>query len=166
MTTETQAKPTRLAPPMKLEKVFIALRTDFFGDEDEHITLQYFHKADFNHVIGRAKTLREYVPTEIELNGFANWKGSGERAYYEVALVNAFENPFLFKNVRTPHITLRMSGGPISNATFDPRYYGSKQIADQLWLGKKSRGKFIWFPIENKPTMEIAEKGWEILGNL
>lgn len=134
---------------MILEKVFLALRTNYFGDmvQDEHITLKYFQKAEFANVIGDAQNLEPHVPTEISLNGMANWQAGN--MYYEGALVNQFENPELFRHTTMPHITIRKSDRPLSNATFVPEFY-DREIVDTIWLGKKVKGSIKWMPVDKR----------------
>lgn len=166
--SQIQVKPNPLGRTVMvapMSKVFIALRPNFFNFEDEHITLKYFDKAKLWEVMDAAMRLRKFVPTEVRINGFANWRGMGD-SFYEVALIDPFANPRLFQEIRTPHVTIRKSGGPLSNATFDPQYFGESQIVDSLWVGKKSKGKFIWVPIENESIFDNAERNWKILGNL
>ena len=130
---------------VELEKVFLALRTDVFGDlvEDEHITLKYWAKTDLLAVTRLAKALKGYVPTEIRMNGFPNWTNAG--MFYGVALVDAWSNPILYSGVRTPHITIRKSNKPLTNATFIPEIYGvDMEVAGSLWIGKKIKGKINW----------------------
>jgi len=130
---------------ISMEKVFLALRTNVFGDmvEDEHITLKYWGTTDLSSVVNHAKRLMPYVPTAVRLNGFANWTNQG--MFYEVALVDAWDNPLLYSGVRTPHITIRKSNKPLSNATFIPEIYGvDMEVAGSLWIGKKIKGKINW----------------------
>lgn len=130
---------------VKVEKVFLALRTNVFGAlvEDEHITLKYWGSTDMDAVLAHAKRLSPYVPTAVRLNGFANWTNQG--MFYEVALVDAWDNPLLYSGVRTPHITIRKSNKPLSNATFIPEIYGvDMEVAGSLWIGKKFKGKINW----------------------
>ena len=146
-----------------VSKVFIALKTNFFGKPDEHITLAYYNKIGWKDLNYNAHFLQRFVPTEVQLNGFANWVSPGNM-HHEVALVNAFENPLLYKNVRTPHITLNISNKPLGNATFIPELFGQKEIIEHIHVGKKIGGKLIWFPVENEPIMETAQRSWEALG--
>lgn len=163
MTVETDPVmfPQRLTQP-RIKKVFLGLRTNFFGDlvEGEHITLKYFHDTTFADLIHYGRELSQHVPTEITLNGFANWKAAG--IYYEVALVDAFTNPRLFDFVRTPHVTIRKSDKPVSNATFNPNYYSESEVIDTLWVGKKSKGKFIWMPVDSRPIGALREEWGEL----
>lgn len=130
----------------KLEKVFLALRTNIFNVPDEHITLKYYKEVNFGRILTEADDLEPYVPTEIKIDGFANYR-SGQM-FYEVAMVNRFDNPHLWVHTTFPHITLRSSNGPLSNATFVPEIYGTvHEIIDQIHLGKKVKGKLRWFPI-------------------
>lgn len=144
----------------RIDKVFLALRTEFFGDlvEDEHITLRYFDTVLLADLVRHAAWLDRYVPSTVKLNGFANWTSAG--MFYEVGLVDAWENPALFANVRTPHITIRKSNKPLSNATFIPDIYGVEvQIMDRLWVGKKIKGKIEWVPLRAETPIENLEFG-------
>jgi hypothetical protein len=154
-------KPERIETKT-LHKVFLALRTDFFDVEDEHITLRYFESVQLGRLMMIADHLDKFVPTTIRLNGFSNWEHGG--IFYEVALVDAWENPNLFAHVRTPHITLRKSDKPLSNPTFVPEIYGQKfEVLDRLWLGKKVKGKLQWMPVNTKDldVMNSALHGFE-----
>lgn len=149
---------------MKVNKVFLALRTDFFGDmvEDEHITLKYFHEVDFNYLVKYAGAMDSLIPTEIRLNGFANW--TADSMFYEVALVDSWLNPTLWTGVRTPHITIRKSNKPLSNATFVPEVYGVKvDLIDRLWLGKKVKGKIMWMPFNTNDIHLNIKDNWNEL---
>lgn len=146
--------------PEPLEKVFLALRTDIFNVPDEHITLKYFNKTSMGNVVNLVDDLAPYIPTEIELNGFANYKAG--QMFYEVALVDRFKNPPLWVHTTLPHITLRSGNGPLSNATFEPAIYGEKhEIVTQIHLGKKVKGKIRWMPIDaynlNSPLKGLAK---------
>ena len=137
--------------PQHLEKVFLALRTDIFNVPDEHITLKYFNKTTMGSVVNIVDDLVDYIPTEIELNGFANYRAG--QMFYEVALVDRFKNPPLWVHTTMPHITIRKSQGPLSNATFEPNFYGTiHEIVSQISLGKKVKGKIVWMPIEGYAT--------------
>jgi len=152
---------------MKLNKVFLALRTDFFGDlvEDEHITLKYFHEVEFNYLVKYGMALDPLVPTEVRLNGFANWTADGK--FYEVALVDSWDNPALYAGVRTPHITIRKSDKPLTNATFVPEIYGVKvELIDRLWVGKKTKGKIAWMPLNTDQVDMIHNIDWTGLVNV
>jgi hypothetical protein len=130
-----------------LEKVFLALRTDIFNVPDEHITLKYFKSASMGQIVRIVDDLAAYIPTEIELNGFANYRAG--QMFYEVALVDRFKNPHLWAHTTLPHITIRKSQGPLSNATFEPAFYGTiHEIVTQIYLGKTVKGKVRWMPIE------------------
>jgi len=132
-------------PP--LEKVFLGLRTDIFNVPDEHITLKYFNRASLSQIVNIVDDLAPYIPTEIEINGFANYRAG--QMFYEVALVDRFKNPSLWQHTTMPHITIRKSQGPLSNATFEPAIYGTvHEIVSQIYLGKKVKGKMIWMPID------------------
>jgi len=134
-----------------LEKVFLALRTDIFNVPDEHITLKYFKTASMGQVVNIVDDLAEFIPTEVELNGFANYRAG--QMFYEVALVDRFKNPGLWVHTTLPHITIRKSPGPISNATFEPAFYGTiHEIITQIYLGKTVKGKVHWMPIETYRT--------------
>ena len=138
----------------RVEKVFLALRTNTFNVDDEHITLKYFRHVDFITLIHIASELSPYVPTEVRINGFANYKT--DAMHYEVAMVDHFTNPHLFKHTRFPHITLRKSSGPISNATFVPEVYGeSAEIIDKISVGKKVKGKIVWMPVDSRPMNKL-----------
>lgn len=149
----------------EINKVFIAIRTDIFNVPDEHITVAYFEKASIAKLVSAAEELRRYVPTDIQVNGFANWRAPNG-SHMEVALIDAFKNPLLFRHVRTPHITIRRSNGPLSNATFVPQLFGEVQTVDSLWVGKNVMGKMQWLKIENEPIMETAMRSWQILGGI
>lgn len=147
----------------QVEKVFLALRTNTFNVDDEHITLKYFRQVDFLTLIHTASELSPYVPTEVRINGFANYKT--DAMHYEVAMVDHFCNPNLFKHTRFPHITLRKSSGPISNATFVPEVYGeSAEIIDKIHVGKKLKGKIVWMPVNDQSIAKLKEYWNKIAG--
>lgn len=150
----------------RVERVFFALRTNFFGDPDEHITLAYFRSVPWKYLMHRADVYRQLLPAQVRLNGFANWVSPGDNLHYEVALVNRFDNPVLYSEVTTPHITLNRSMKPIGNATFNPALFGQPDIIETLHLGKKIRGEFVWIPVENEPIMDTAKRSWELYGAL
>lgn len=129
-----------------LEKVFLALRTDIFNVPDEHITLKYFNHTRMGEVVNIVDDLAPYIPTEIEINGFANYRAG--QVFYEVALIDRFKNPPLWQHTTMPHITIRKSQGPVSCATYVPDFYGTiHEIVAQIHLGKKVKGKIVWMPI-------------------
>lgn len=149
----------------RLKKVFIAIRPEFFDLPNEHITLAYFHSATVPEILTVAERLRRFVPTEIEINGFANWKNPGGQ-FNEVALIDSFKNPALFNYIKTPHITIRTLNGPVSNATFVPEIFGQPQIVENLWLGRSVMGDMKWIRIESEDIMATAIRSWEAYGTL
>jgi hypothetical protein len=148
----------------RLEKVFLALRTDYFGVEDEHMTLKYFNSVNFAGLIHIASELSPYVPTALKLNGFANYQTNG--VHYEVAMVDFFDNPHLYQYTRFPHITIRKSDKPLSCATFVPEIYGTEiKIIDTIYLGKKIKGKIVWMPVDSRSLHTLKNQWIEKAGD-
>lgn len=119
--------------------VFVALRPNIFGHENEHVTLEYLgHNPD-------AGTLSQAVlkwhdqfaglPVTVKVNGYANWSAKDD--YHNVALIEFVEYPSI-SYIRNWHITIESSRKPLRPYQFDRdedafRY----DYCDRLWIGYK-----------------------------
>jgi hypothetical protein len=132
-------------------KVFLALRPDIYGVDDEHVTVEYLgNTPDWNEMLEKIvhwegtfgfednpnKTKR--FPTgvlEVKTNGYANWCAKNE--YHHVALVGFPDNLDLSFS-KNWHITLESAAYPLQAFTFDKdadafRY----DHVTELWVGYK-----------------------------
>lgn len=130
-------------------KVFIALRPDIFGHEDEHVTVEYIgHEPEWNSLLTKIQDWEskfglernpndleyEPLPLRLQVNGYANWCA---KDYHHVALVGFKGLPDLSFS-KNWHITLETSEHPIPAYTYDKdsdafRYDDVRE----LWLGYK-----------------------------
>jgi len=119
--------------------VFLALRPNIFGIEDEHITVEYLgHNPDATDVVSAVrKWHNEFagLPVTVAVNGYANWSAKDD--YHNVALIEFKEYPSL-SFVKNWHITIESSREPLRPYQFDRdedafRY----DYCDRLWIGYK-----------------------------
>jgi hypothetical protein len=119
--------------------VFIALRPNIFGKENEHVTLEYLgHNPEANTVLHQTQYWHDTfagLPVTVKVNGYANWSAKDD--YHNVALVEFSEYPDLSYS-KNWHITLESSRQPLRPYQFDRdedafRY----DYCDRLWIGYK-----------------------------
>ena len=114
-------------------KVFICLRTDIFGVEREHVTLEYIGAfPTWDELLNTCNEWEHTLQGDVQVNvtGFANWKTN---LFYKVALVEFEGLPELSRS-KNWHITLEQSTVPFSSMpvvtedTLSDTCYG-------LWVG-------------------------------
>lgn len=118
-------------------KVFIALRTDMFGVENEHITLD-FHGAfaETNKVLEnceRFKNLFYGLPIQVAVNGYANWRTSNNM-FHHVALVEFMGRPNF--QGRNWHVTLESRDEPFLREELYPVQLDEPlNSCEDIWIG-------------------------------
>lgn len=166
-------------------KVFLALRPDIYGHEDEHVTVEYIgHFPEWNNMLERIihwegqfgfednpNKRIEYgkrYPTgvlEVRTNGYANWCAKNE--YHHVALVGFPDNLDLSFS-KNWHITLESSTAPIKSWTFDKDadFFRYDHVTE-LWVGYRDKdnirrwvtaknAKHLVRKIENEQTAMVC----------
>lgn len=132
-------------------KVFICLRTDIFGVEREHITLDYVGAfPTWDELLYRCNEWEQTFKGEVKVNvtGFANWKTN---LFYKVALVG-FEGLPEVSWSKNWHITLEQSEKPfdsmpiIGNDTLSDTCYGlwvgyADKLGNKRWISHKEMSK-------------------------
>lgn len=124
-------------------KVFICLRTDIFGVEDEHVTMEYLGAfPTWDHLLNRCNYWDNMFGGSfpVEVNGFANWKND---LYYKVALIKFPTMPKI-NFLKNWHITLQKSAKP-----FDSMPVFTEEILKDecfsLWVGYSDKdGNKCW----------------------
>jgi hypothetical protein len=119
--------------------VFIALRPNIFGHDDEHVTLEYLgHDPSIWQMREAIKKWHNQfagLPVTVAVNGYANWSAKDD--YHNVALIEFREYPDI-SYIKNWHITLESSRNPLRPYQFDRdedafRY----DYCDRLWIGYK-----------------------------
>lgn len=132
------------------KKVFIALRPDIFGHDDEHVTVEWVgNYPDWNTLLTKIQDWeakfglerdpnrpnREPLPLRVSVNGYANWCAKEE--YHHVALVG-FKGLQELSFSKNWHITLESASEPIEPYTFDKNEDAFRyDDIEELWLGYK-----------------------------
>lgn len=127
-----------------LEKVFLALRPNFFPDEPrEHITLKYYNRIQWDVLLEEAARM-EKLPAIIEPVHYSTWQAWGKGPWYRGLIVS---NPggTILDHLHMPHITLTQDwdSKPLI-ANLEP------QIVDTLWIGKSVNKQLIWAKVAYK----------------
>lgn len=129
-------------------KVFIGLRTDIFGVEREHVTLEYIGAfPSWDELLEKCGFWHSQLGKEVTINvtGFANWKTN---LYYKVALVE-FEGLPDISWSKNWHITLDQSDKPFDSMPL----IGEEVLTDtclDLWVGFADKfGKKHWISYSN-----------------
>jgi hypothetical protein len=126
-----------------LEKVFLALRTDFIPELiTEHITLAYFYEIRWDALLDIAEKYDKMLPATIHLYGKMQWEAGGQK--YQGFDVASHDSNIL-RMLRMPHITVPK---PMLDK-IQPRDLDSVQIVDRLYLGKKVNNQLIWATVKN-----------------
>lgn len=142
-------------------KTFIALRTDLFGVENEHVTLEFTGAfPEWHDLIRKCKTWKETLcglPITVEVNGYATWKTPKLR-YHKVALVEFVELPELSME-KNWHITLDSRMEPFSRFEVPViTEYKRQEICDNIWVGYTQQdGSKAWLPADRIETMKDSE---------
>jgi hypothetical protein len=134
-----------------LEKVFIALRTNFFEDyPKEHITLKYFHSITWETLLRECAQMEERLPATIRPLFYSTWQSwSQSPSWYEGLIVDS-QDSLIFGSLNMPHTTLPT--GYIK--TGPPPGDMEPQIVDTLWIGKSINGHYIWAKHNSKQLGE------------
>lgn len=138
-------------------KVFICLRTDIFGVEREHITLDYIGAfPTWDDLLDKCNEWEDKLTdfsrpageVGINVTGFANWKTN---LFYKVALVE-FEGLPALSRSKNWHITLEQSEKPfnsmpvITQDTLSDTVYGlwvgyADKLGNKRWISHKEMSK-------------------------
>ena len=143
--------------------VFIALRPDIFGHDNEHVTVEWVgHFPEWNTLIHRVAAWEEEFDlmneVRVEVNGYANWMGKED--YHRVALVRFAGNPDLSFR-KNWHITLESSKVPFEKADIVDEEVDRHRFSycNLLWLGyKNANSEKRWLPVTADFTLEDMEK--------
>ena len=128
-----------------LEKVFLALRTNFIPDyPKEHVTLRYYKMVRWSVLLDDAAKLERHLPSTIVHKGVHHWKAG--RKQYDGLWVSA-PDTLLLEHLAMPHITVPTSILERTNI----HDIQSHEIVDTLWLGKSIKGNYIWSKVSNSP---------------
>lgn len=114
-------------------KVFICLRTDIFGVEREHITLEYIGAfPTWDELLEKCNSWERTFggAVKVDVTGFANWKTN---LFYKVALVEFAGMPELSR-AKNWHITLEQSCKPFDSMPLITEDTLSDECFD-LWVG-------------------------------
>lgn len=138
-------------------KVFIALRTNIFDVEREHITLDYIGAfPTWDELLGKCNDwLRTFGgdTVQVTVNGFANWKTN---LYYKVALI-CFDNHPELSYTKNWHITLEQSEKPFESVPLLTEETLSDECYE-LWVGYADRdGNKHWISYSELSKTLIPE---------
>lgn len=114
-------------------KVFIGLRTDIFGVDREHITLEYIGAfPTWDELLEKCAFWESQLGDAVRVNvtGFANWKTN---FFYKVALVE-FEGKHDLSWSKNWHITLEQQAKPFDSMPIISEETLSDTCYD-LWVG-------------------------------
>jgi hypothetical protein len=134
-----------------LEKVFIALRTNFFENyPKEHITLKYFNSVKWDKLLEVCGQLEQQLPATIRPLHYSTWKSFLPEGRYHNGLLVDCQDSTVLDRLGMPHITLPkeyLQTGPMPG-DMEP------QIVDTLWIGKSINGLYIWTKHNSKQLGE------------
>lgn len=142
-------------------KTFIALRTDMFGVEDEHVTLEFTGAfPEWNDLIRKCKAWKETLcglPITVVVNGYATWRTQKGR-YHKVALVEFHELPELSYE-KNWHITLESRMEPFQRMEVPViTDYRRNEICDNIWVGyTRQDGSKAWLSYDRVLKMQDAD---------
>lgn len=135
-----------------LEKVFLALRTNFVPDHNkEHITLRYYNSIRWDTLLRDAARLDKKLPATIVHKGLHSWR-SGKETF--TGLHVSAPDSTVLDHLAMPHITIPFH--LLEKFIIDEA--PSHEIVDTLWVGKKVNGQYIWAKVSDKP-IGVDENG-------
>lgn len=145
-----------------LEKVFLALRTNFIPNHPkEHITLRYYKSIRWDVLLADAKRLDKKLPATIVHKGIHSWVSGRER--FTGLHVSAPDSTIL-DHLSMPHITV--STKILNKVKMED--VPSHEVIDTLWLGKKQGDNYLWTKVSSAPIgIEGNEDGqldWSATG--
>ena len=136
---------TRINPV--LEKVFLALRTNFIPDfAKEHITLRYYKNIRWQTLLMDAARLDKKLPATVIHDGeWHTWRSGGNS--FRGLWLKAPDSP-IFDHLNMPHITV-----PNRFAKYvDLHEIPSLEVIDSLWVGRSINGNYHWTKVSGKPV--------------
>jgi hypothetical protein len=132
-----------------LEKVFIALRTNFFENyPKEHITLKYFHSITWLRLLQECSRLEQQLPATIQPMYYQAWQSRSKDGKWNYGLVVDCMDTPIVNHLNMPHITLPKELPTPAVGNMEP------QIVDTLWIGKSINGHYIWAKHNSKQLGE------------
>lgn len=142
--------------------VFVALRPNIFGKENEHVTLEYLgHNPTGDDLLAACIKWHDTfagLPVTVKVNGYANWSAKDD--YHNVALIEFAEYPDISFS-KNWHITLESSRQPLRPYQFDRNEDAFRyDYCDRLWIGYKDAvtNEKKWIePGNMDEVMEILE---------
>lgn len=128
-----------------LEKVFLALRTNFIpGHSREHITLRYYDEVRWETLLKDAERLDKKLPATIVHKGRHNWNANGNTF---TGLLVSSPDSMILDHLNMPHITVPKR---ILDRT-DLADIQPLEVVDTLWVSKKVNGQFVWSKVSDAP---------------
>lgn len=130
-----------------LEKVFLALRTNFIPDfPKEHVTLRYYKEVRWTVLLQDAARLDKKLPATIIHKGVHMWK-SGSMQYRGLHVSSP--DSLILDHLSMPHITVPKAILEKTNI----HEINSHEIVDSLWLGKSNgKGQYVWAKVSDAPV--------------
>lgn len=130
-----------------LEKVFLALRTNFIPDyAKEHITLRYYNEVRWSVLLKDAHRMDKKLPATIIHKGVHMWK-SGATQYRGLHVSSP--DSLILDHLAMPHITIPKAILEKTNI----HEIQELEIADTLWLGKSDgKGHYVWAKVSGAPV--------------
>ncbi len=142
-----KVKPMMMNNPV-LEKVFLALRPEFFPEYKlEHVTLRYYKSIRWDTLLMDAERLDRKLPATLINKGFINWN-TGKQSFTGLSI--SAPDSLILDHLAMPHITVPtfiknryVRHGDVLDI---PDHY----IVDTLWLGKKVDKNYVWAKVNSK----------------
>lgn len=131
-----------------LEKVFLALRTNFIeGFPKEHITIRYYNSIRWTVLLQDAHRLDKKLPATIVHKGTIESWTSGANRFRGLHVSSP--DSMILDHLSMPHITIPtqyLKGLAIADIP-------SHEVVDTLWLGKKNeKNQYVWAKVSGAPV--------------
>ena len=122
-----------------LEKVFLALRTNFVPDyPKEHVTLRYYKEVRWSVLLQDAARLDKKLPATIIHKGIHMWK-AGQTQYRGFHVSSP--DSLILDHLSMPHITIPKNILEKLNV----HDIQSHEVVDTLWVGQSTgKGSYVW----------------------
>lgn len=132
-----------------LEKVFLALRPNFFPEyHREHITLRYYNQIRWDVLLQDCLRLEKDLPATINPLVYSSWKSNVDGKSFQGLLVESKDSQVL-DHLEMPHVTLP---NDIQLQNLGDAFELESQVVDTLWVGKKIDGQLIWARFDGRPV--------------